>query len=178
MEISSQSISVDDNNIGLIDRDLVTMSYNDAENVNVTKGSDLFSLTFIADKSGLVSDMIKLTSMVTVNEAYIGNDYELHEVELRFNEAQDVLFSNKLYQNEPNPFRKRTTIGFDLAAQSEVKLTILNSTGSVIRVISIEGEKGHNTYVLNANQVGVNGLYYYKLECEGFLDTKKMILVK
>ncbi|MFT4535916.1 MAG: hypothetical protein ACI9P5_003288, partial [Saprospiraceae bacterium] len=178
IDISSQSISIDDNNIGLIDKDLVTMSYNDAEKVNVTKGTDLFSISFVADKSGLVSEMIELTSKVTVNEAYIGNEYELHEVELRFNEAQDVQFTNKLYQNEPNPFRKRTEIGFDLAMQSDVTLTILNSTGSTIRVISIDGEKGHNAYVLDANQVGVNGLYYYKLECEGFLDTKKMILVR
>jgi hypothetical protein len=178
VDISNQSISIDDNNIGLIDKDLLTMSYNEAEKVNVTKGADLFSITFSADKSGLISEMIRLTSKVTANEAYIGNAYELHEVALRFNEGQDVQFANKLYQNEPNPFRKRTTIAFDLGSPSDVTLTILNSTGSVIRVVSLEGEKGHNTYVLDASQVGVSGLYYYKLECEGFLDTKKMILLR
>jgi hypothetical protein len=178
IDITSQSISIDDKNIGLIDRDLVTMSYNDTEKLNVTKGSDLFSISFLADKPGLVSEMIVLTSKLTVNEAYIGDAYELHEVELRFNEALNVHFENKLYQNEPNPFRKSTSISFDLATSSDVTLTLLNTTGAIVSEIFIDGKKGQNEYELEFDQIGVNGLYYYKIDSGEFSATKKMILLR
>lgn len=178
VDISSHAITVDENNLGLINKELVTMSYNNSKKVNLTPGIEMFSMKFSVDRSANISQMIKLTNKLTVNEAYIGDDFEIRMVDLRFNESEDVQWTNKLYQNEPNPFRKRTSIGFDLVESTDVRLSILSSTGATINVIDIEGEKGYNTYQLNAEQVGVTGIYYYKLECTDYSETKKMILVR
>jgi len=177
-DISGHSISLGIENVGLISEDLMTMSYHVADILNLFKGSDLFSIKFVADKSGRLSDMIQISSKLTSNEAYVTKDLSLREVELIFENEMAIPLANKLYQNEPNPFRKLTSIGFDLTVNSDVTLTIMSATGSVVTSINLEGKEGHNTYELDANLIGMNGLYYYKLESEGFMDTKKMILVK
>lgn len=177
-EVGGQSISLGKENVGLISKDLITMSYHKPDFVNITEGSDLFSIKFIATETGRISDMIQLTSKLTRNEAYLGKNLELREVALRTENDLELDIANKLYQNEPNPFRKLTSIGFDLATSSKVTMTILNATGSVITSIYIDGKKGHNTYELDANLIGMSGLYYYKVKCDGFMDTKKMILVR
>ena len=176
-DVTSQVITVGADNVGMIDNNLITMSYNESVNTNLTKRSELFTIKFVANRTGNISEMIKLTSKLTVNEAYLGVGFEVREVELRFNQAE-ANFVNALYQNEPNPFRKSTNISFDLASSSDVTLTILNTTGAIVSEIFIDGKKGQNVFELEFDQIGVNGLFYYKLESGEFSATKKMILLR
>lgn len=84
-----------------------------------------------------------------------------------------------LGQNYPNPFNPTTMIGYQLAAFSEVKLSIYNILGQkVATLVSEKQPKG--TYSIQWDASGfASGIYLYRLETnQGVLKTKKLILLK
>ena len=183
--ITGASLNIGKDNLGLIDAELITMSYHQSKAVRLVKDIKLFTLNFIAEASGKLSDRLHFTSRLTANEAYLSGVYAqkidsptTHEVVLRPENDLDVEFTNILYQNEPNPFHKTTVIGFNLAQDSEVTLTIMNATGVAIASFELDGNKGYNAFELDAEWIGKTGLYYYKVEAGEFVDTRKMIVVQ
>ena len=89
----------------------------------------------------------------------------------------------ELAQNYPNPFNPTTTIRFDLPKKSSVKLTIYNVLGQQVSTL-FDGEQPAGKYEATwdgTSQTGVkvsSGTYFYRLEAEGFVSTKKMLLLK
>jgi hypothetical protein len=89
----------------------------------------------------------------------------------------------ELQQNYPNPFNPTTTIAFSLGAESDVRLTIYNVTGRLIRTLVDERRPGGpNEARWDGTDAGSNpissGVYFYRLEAAGGTITKKMVLVK
>jgi hypothetical protein len=93
-----------------------------------------------------------------------------------------------LSQNYPNPFNPSTTIKFALPFDSNVKLTVYNVTGQVVKVLS-NGmlNAGEHNVIFSFNESGVkisSGIYFYTLEASAtnsngtFRETKKMVLMK
>ena len=85
---------------------------------------------------------------------------------------------NRLYQNEPNPFKENTIIGFDLSQSGPVTLSISDATGRVLNTIETIGIKGYNVLELSTSELNATGLLIYKLESGEFIDSKKMIIIK
>ena len=80
--------------------------------------------------------------------------------------------------NYPNPFNPSTTINFKLLQSSIVTLSILNILGEEIDVlVSDRLPAGAYSYQWNATKFA-SGLYLYRLETEGYRETRKMILMK
>jgi len=86
--------------------------------------------------------------------------------------------SYMLYQNYPNPFNPVTKIKYGLPNNGYVKLTVYDELGKEVAVL-VDGYRQANTYeaVFDATNLP-SGVYYYKLEAEGFSDTKKMVIIK
>jgi len=83
-----------------------------------------------------------------------------------------------LKQNYPNPFNPVTTIKFDIAKNSAVKLRLFNVQGEeATTLVSRELQPGSYSVDWNASNYA-SGIYYYRLEATGFSDTKKLMLVK
>ena len=83
-----------------------------------------------------------------------------------------------LKQNYPNPFNPTTKINFDLAKASNVKLTIFNSTGQLVMNL-FNGQKPAGSYQAEFDGSRLSsGTYFYRLETESFVETKKMQLIK
>ena len=83
-----------------------------------------------------------------------------------------------LKQNYPNPFNPSTKIKFDLAKNTNVKLTIFNSLGQKMMNI-FDGFKSAGSYEATFDGSSLaSGTYYYRLETDFFTETKKMQLVK
>jgi hypothetical protein len=83
-----------------------------------------------------------------------------------------------LYQNYPNPFNPITKIRFDIPKSSVVMITIYNSIGAeAIRLVDKEFKAGSHEVEWNGSEFP-SGLYLLKLESGGFIDTKKMLLIK
>lgn len=84
----------------------------------------------------------------------------------------------RLYQNFPNPFNPSTTIRFDVAQRSDVKLSIFNLLGKEIKVLVNEHlNAGSYEYAFNSEGLP-SGVYYYQLHYGNALETKKMVVVK
>ena len=83
-----------------------------------------------------------------------------------------------LEQNYPNPFNPSTTIRYQLPVASEVKLEVYDVLGKkVATLVSERQAAGYYQYVWNANGL-TSGVYFYRLQAGGFVETKKMMLVK
>jgi hypothetical protein len=149
----------------------ITMSWNG----EATSDDNLFSLVFRASAEGRLSDMLGVSSRYTRAEAYnAGNN--LMGVTLNFG-GSVVSEGFELFQNQPNPFKGQTVIGYNLPEASNVTLTVQDATGKVLRVIRTTGVKGYNMETLNSSELSATGVLYYTIETDGFTATRKMIIV-
>ena len=91
--------------------------------------------------------------------------------------TQPVRFS--LGQNYPNPFNPSTTIRFDLAKSGPVTLKVYNVLGQAVATLIDNKPLSSGTYsvIWNAENLS-SGMYIYKIEAGGVVETKKMTLLK
>lgn len=83
-----------------------------------------------------------------------------------------------LTQNYPNPFNPTTKIAFSLPKQGNVTLKVYNMIGKEV-VSLVNGFRNAGNYEVNFDGANLaSGVYFYKLEAEGFSDVKRMMLVK
>ncbi len=79
-----------------------------------------------------------------------------------------------LEQNYPNPFRTETVIRFTLPGKTNVKLSLYDMQGRLVRNL-FNGSKDKGTHAVSVNSSTLtSGIYYYKLESENFSAVKKM----
>ncbi len=86
-----------------------------------------------------------------------------------------------MHQNYPNPFNPSTVISYQLSASSNVVLKIYDVLGKeVATLIDNEWKEAgfHNYKLLIINYQLPSGIYFYKLQAGGFVQTKKMILLR
>jgi lysophospholipase L1-like esterase len=83
-----------------------------------------------------------------------------------------------LEQNFPNPFNPTTTINYYLAKKSQVKLRVFDILGKVVATL-FEGTKSNGSYEINfdGNHLS-SGVYYYRLEADQYVETRKFVLLK
>jgi len=88
-----------------------------------------------------------------------------------------------LHQNYPNPFNPETSIGYDLASEGLVSIKIHDLRGALVKTLVNDVQpSGYKTIKWDGtNDRGQKvsaGLYLYRIDAEGFTDTKKMALLK
>lgn len=158
--------------------DEVLFSLTRAEGVDVAEGSVMFTLQLRAEKSGMLSDMIRINSRVLSAESYVGMSLDIRptQLEVRGETMEDMAF--ELYQNEPNPFRETTVIGYDLPENGNVNFRVLDVTGKIVLERELEGKAGYNTIQLTERDVEMSGVLYYQLKSGDYTATKKMVSIK
>jgi predicted CXXCH cytochrome family protein len=83
-----------------------------------------------------------------------------------------------LSQNYPNPFNPSTEIKFAIPEAGNVVLVIYDALGNqVTRLVNDYLSAGNYTATWNAKSFA-SGVYYYRLETNEFVQSKKMILLK
>jgi len=94
------------------------------------------------------------------------------------NISSEIPGEYKLSQNYPNPFNPSTTIKFDLAKNSQVKLIIYDALGRQIETLVNEYlEPGYYSYTFDSKNFA-SGVYFYKITANDFTDIKKMLITK
>ncbi len=84
----------------------------------------------------------------------------------------------ELSQNYPNPFNPTTTISFTLPDAGNVKLSVYNLLGQEVQIL-VNGFMESGSHSVNFDASNLNsGIYLYKLEANGFTQTRKMTLIK
>lgn len=84
----------------------------------------------------------------------------------------------ELYQNYPNPFNPTTMIRFSLPAADRVTLRVYNTLGQEVATL-IDGmlAAGNHDAVFNGYSLS-SGVYFYKLQYDGKILTRKMLLMR
>ncbi|UCF62929.1 MAG: right-handed parallel beta-helix repeat-containing protein, partial [bacterium] len=99
-------------------------------------------------------------------------------VGLSENTVETIAGQFLLHQNYPNPFNPITTITFYLPKNSKVTLKVFNMIGQeVSALLATSLPPGSYTCEWNASDMA-SGMYLYRLEAEGYEETRKMVLMK
>lgn len=133
-----------------------------------------------ASKTGYVSQTVE-NVLVNANQTTTVN------FNLQVGSANDddviPVTQTALHGNYPNPFNPETTIAYDIKDAGAVRLNIYNIKGQVVRTLvdaTLAG--GRYSVVWNGRDSKgkpvSSGVYYYRLECENFVSTRKMILMQ
>ena len=95
--------------------------------------------------------------------------------------------SYSLSQNYPNPFNPSTTINFEIPKSSFVNLKVYDILGNEVATL-VDENKDAGRYSVTFSASGgsasggnaqnlASGIYIYKLVTDGYISTKKMILL-
>lgn len=83
-----------------------------------------------------------------------------------------------LSQNYPNPFNPTTSISYSVPTQSHVTVAIYDVLGREVRRLVQElKQPGEYSVTWDASSVP-SGVYFYRLVAGGFVETKKMVLMR
>jgi hypothetical protein len=93
-------------------------------------------------------------------------------------EESEIPIEYSISQNYPNPFNPTTQIKFALPKKALTKITIYDLLGREIQtLINNELEAGYHEIKIDANDLQ-SGVYFYRIQAEDFIHSKKMILMK
>ncbi len=146
--------------------------------------AELFRLRFqvpASAQAGLrVHELFEISSRYTSAEAY-GEDGSLQRVQLDFIQESDAQASFRLLQNQPNPFRELTNIGFELPEAGTAQLSIFDLNGRLLRTYEGAFSKGYHEWVVRRDDLSYgnagSSVLYYQLRMGEHSATKKMLLV-
>jgi hypothetical protein len=167
--------NVSDNNFNLSPEKAMAISID---------GAQAFTVRFRAEKSGKLSSMLGVSGSITRAEAYQVNDPMATDVinrlgiALRFDGKTLAGVGFELYQNQPNPFVNKTSIGFFLPEATEATLSIFDEAGRMVYQQKGQFAKGENMIALDRALLNTTGGLYYKLETSTDSATRKMIQAK
>jgi hypothetical protein len=164
--------NVSDANFGMFSN-AVSASWNGKSETS----ANVLNITFVATKTGLLSEMLTVNSAVTMAEGYDAAGNAMN-VTLKFNTGKVAGGEFALYQNTPNPVALSTTIGFNLPKDGQAKLTIYTAEGKVLSVINNTYKAGVNQISINKSDLNASGMLYYRLDTQDNSSTRKMIIIE
>jgi len=94
------------------------------------------------------------------------------------NISTEIPSAYSLEQNYPNPFNPTTKISFQLPVAGFSSLKIFDITGKEVATL-VNEKLNAGTYTVDWNASDFpSGIYFYKLQTEGFTETRRMALIK
>jgi hypothetical protein len=146
-----------------------------------TEANAVFTIRLIAQRDGLVSEMVHLNPDKIVPEVYgatHAGGIETYRLGLVFKEVKqvDAGLPFALYQNIPNPWHDETLIKFDLPSAMHYSLTIYDVMGQPRQVKSGSGVPGSNYVIINSGAFPGDEVLYFSLVAEDYTAVRKMIL--
>ena len=92
--------------------------------------------------------------------------------------SADVPANFELKQNYPNPFNPATKLRIQIAKLGNVRVTVYDITGREISKL-VNGQLKPGSYEISWDASNFpSGVYFYRMETDGFAESKKMILLK
>lgn len=171
-----------ENSLGLYGAEdgLITASWYDEElmaNGGTSGKPVLFTLVFnvVGDEVPVLSKALEVNSSITLAEAY-SRDGRLLDVNLNFVQGNAQQAPFRLYQNRPNPFQRGTIIGFELPEAGTATLHIFDLNGRLLKAYESDYAAGYNEIRLERNELPATGVFYYRLQMNGQVATRKMIV--
>jgi len=139
--------------------------------LTIPNGSKLYLRIIIWRKAASIASS---TAAVVANVMIAGTTSPVSSVNNEFSELK----SFELSQNYPNPFNPSTIINYHLAASGQVTIGLYSLTGQLVRYL-FDGFQNPGNYALKVNVAELpSGTYFYSIKANGYIQTKKMTLLK
>ena len=199
-----------DNQVDILDLVLVASYFglvdeNLPQDTNQDGRIDILDLVMVATEFGQIATAPKLLHrelhFTTQQKRSIQSAIEALERTPIRSKAEDVVFNalkvilpqrsaieTQLLPNYPNPFNPETWIPFELAEDTEVSVRIFDTSGEIVRQISL-GYLNAGSYVSreravywngrsDAGEYTSSGIYFYCISAESFSAMRKMVIMK
>jgi hypothetical protein len=176
--LKSEALNTEEQNFGLtrVKEGVITTSWNNPEGLSLDADEKLFTIVFKATRSGSIMNSIAINSSVTPAEAYFGNLNEVHDVYLSSRSSESTYVFD-LFQNNPNPFSKKTEIGFVIPEAKQTSLTIFNAIGEVLYEYDEYLQAGNHIVTIDRKSLNGVGVLYYRLVSGENSKLNKMIII-
>ena len=167
--------------------------------VSSVEAADGYNMTFVdlkAANAARIGDVLEISAdspnpligVKPVRHIVTVDDVKNSTIQLEDLIAYEIPAETELLRNYPNPFNPETWIPYHLSEDADVKLTIYDISGEVVRDIDV----GHQTaakydtrakaiYWDGRNRFGeqvASGIYFYHLDAGDFSGTRKMVILK
>jgi hypothetical protein len=172
VDIVSGVATEDNFGLSYLGEGMITTSWN-----GEASDAELFTLVLRANSDVMLSEVLGVSSAVTKAEAY-GKDGSFQDVAIEFSTGTVAGAGFELYQNQPNPFKGETVIGFNLPEAAQVTITISDVTGKVLKLYRQDGSKGYNHITVKSSELAATGVVSYTVETGDYTATKKMVIIK
>ena len=144
------------------------------------------SLTGPVDMTSITLGKLRVTGLLNNQAAFYSEDASRH-ITLKVS-AAPAATRTLLAQNFPNPFNPETWIPYVLASDAHVTIKIFDVRGNLVRRLDL-GYQETGLYMEHSDaahwngrdsfgQKVASGLYFYTLQAEGFMATRKMVIMK
>ncbi len=144
----------------------------------------VFKRTCEFDLSGIPFPQFRIGDFESGSANYgmaMYDDFVIAQPPAGVKQAEPPPATYRLGQNRPNPFEAATTIVFDVPREGSVSLKVHDVSGKLVKTL-VAGMHPAGSYSVRwaaeddaGNRVGP-GIYFARIETDGFTDTKKMIL--
>ena len=105
-------------------------------------------------------------------------DYTATAILTSVKDEQTAIRDYYLEQNYPNPFNPSTKIIFGLKKAGNVEITVYDILGNKVATL-LNGHKEAGNHLIRFNGSNLDsGVYFYKIVSNGFVQTKKMLMLK
>jgi hypothetical protein len=119
------------------------------------------------------------------NTLSFADESNFHDIELSWTSVAtsvsnntNVITSFQLEQNYPNPFNPTTAIRYALAQDSQIELSVYNSSGQLVSTL-VNQHQAAGIYQVQFDASDLtSGLYFYKISTPQFNQSRKMLLVR
>ena len=93
-------------------------------------------------------------------------------------DAIDLVGSFSLNANYPNPFNPTTSIRFNMGETANAELAVFNMAGQKVATL-VNGLVGAGSHEVTFDASNLSsGVYFYTLQANNTVATRKMVLVK
>ncbi|MCF7911339.1 MAG: T9SS type A sorting domain-containing protein [Candidatus Cloacimonetes bacterium] len=95
----------------------------------------------------------------------------------------DIPLITSLSGCHPNPFNPETTISFQLSTAAPVTLEVYNIRGQLVKTLVNDFRQPGNYDIIwkgvdNSDRSVSSGVYFYRMQADDYLQTRKMLLLK
>lgn len=128
--------------------------------------SNISGISTEVDEDSFNGDSASLSNLIINNP-----------LNIQFNNALSPS-SYELSQNFPNPFNPTTTINYSVSKSGIIIINVYDLLGSKVKTL-VNEEKSAGNYSVKFNGASLpSGVYIYLLQADGFVKSKKLILIK
>jgi len=151
---------------------------NNFATMDTTAIIDLKFSSNISPDPSMIRDYVFVVNGRYTSENSLQNSHNLRSSINSNIKPNNVTYNYKLNANYPNPFNPSTKINYELEKSGFTKLEVFDILGRLVQVLVNEYKQaGNYTFEFNGSNL-TSGVYIYRLESNGFVSIKRMVLLK